>query len=302
LTKLGVLFLETRPAFLLLTLVVTFLGTAIAWHDGFFNPVYFMLNLAGLVLIHICVNVLNEYFDYKSGLDVEISKTGRRTPFSGGSGLLPSGAISPKTSLKMGIASLALASPIGVYFLQVRGVVLLPILLIAFLTVVLYTPVFSKFYIGEFLAGLNFGPLAVLGTYIVQTGTCGVDVLLASMIPGVLTSGLLLLNEFPDVEADKKAGRRNLVIKLGKKKAGWVYSALLLVVYVLIVFGAASRFIPIAGLVALLTVPSALKASMITLKGNDNIHTLIPALRHNVIMVLTTPMLLAVGYILDAAF
>ena len=78
--KLKVWFLETRPQFLLLSVVLAFLGTTIAWYDGDFHLGYAMLAFLGLLLCHISVNVLNDYFDYKSGIDLEA----KRTPFSGG--------------------------------------------------------------------------------------------------------------------------------------------------------------------------------------------------------------------------
>jgi 1,4-dihydroxy-2-naphthoate octaprenyltransferase len=297
--NLKVIFLETRPPFLLLTFTVVFLGTAIAWNHGFFNPIFFSLNLVGLLAVHISVNVFNEYFDYRSGLDVEISKTGRRTPFSGGSGILPSNKLLPRTSLKMAIVSLIIAFPIGIYFLFLRGVIILPILTIAVLTVIFYTPFFARMYLGEALAGLNFGPLAILGTYIVQTGTFSNSVLLASLIPGILTTELLLLNEFPDFEADKKAGRKHLVISLGKKNASRLYVVLLISVYIITSLGLILRFFPIFCLITFLTIPTSFKASKIILNNYNETKKIFPALKNNVITDLITPTLLALGFILD---
>ncbi|MFC1984813.1 hypothetical protein ACFLUW_00245, partial [Chloroflexota bacterium] len=78
--KLKIWFLETRPQFLLLSVVLAFLGTCIAWYDGAFHLDYALLAFFGLLLAHISVNVLNDYFDYRSGIDLET----KRTPFSGG--------------------------------------------------------------------------------------------------------------------------------------------------------------------------------------------------------------------------
>ena len=105
--KLKTFFLETRPQFLILSVVLAFLGTSIAWYDGAFNPGYAILAFVGLLLTHISVNTLNDYFDYKSGIDLEV----RRTPFSGGSGILPPGALKPGQVLWLGLGSLLLAIP-----------------------------------------------------------------------------------------------------------------------------------------------------------------------------------------------
>ena len=87
-----VLFLETRPQFLLLSVILAFLGTTVAWHDGYFQWGHALLAGFGLVLTHISVNTLNDYFDYRSRIDLNTP----RTPFSGGSGLLPAGRVSPR--------------------------------------------------------------------------------------------------------------------------------------------------------------------------------------------------------------
>ncbi len=110
-----------------LSVVLAFLGTSIAWYNGYFHLGYALLAFVGLLLCHISVNVLNDYFDYRSGVDLET----KRTPFSGGSGILPAGLLRPTQVLWFGLASLLLAIPKGVYFVIVRGWLLLPLLLVA---------------------------------------------------------------------------------------------------------------------------------------------------------------------------
>ncbi|HID61917.1 MAG TPA: prenyltransferase, partial [Anaerolineae bacterium] len=93
-------FLELRPQFLLLAVVLVPIGTAVAWHQGSFNPAYFVLAWVGTVLAHISVNVLNDYFDHKSRLDFHT----QRTPFSGGSGILTAGLLEPTKVYILGVA------------------------------------------------------------------------------------------------------------------------------------------------------------------------------------------------------
>ena len=125
--KLKIWFLETRPQFLLLSVVLAFLGTCIAWYDGYFHLGYALLAFIGLLLCHISVNTLNDYFDYKSGIDLAV----KRTPFSGGSGILPPGSLKPGQVLWLGIGSLLLAIPIGVFFVIETGWQLIPLLIAA---------------------------------------------------------------------------------------------------------------------------------------------------------------------------
>ena len=285
-------FLETRPQFLLLSVVLAFLGTSIAWYHGFFHPGYALLAFVGLLLAHISVNVLNDYFDYKSGIDLET----KRTPFSGGSGILPEALLKPKQVLWLGLISFMLALGIGVFFVVVRGWPLIPLLVIAALCVLIYTPFILKLRWPEWAAGLGLGTLPILGVYFVQTGNY-LPAVIASIPSGILVHNLLLLNEFPDVEADKKGGRKTLPITLGKKKAGVIYSILNIAVYLWIIGGVIDGQMPAFSLIALLTLPFAIKAIQGALKP-DTMDKLMPAMGNNVMFILLTQLLMGIGYIL----
>ncbi|TET26583.1 MAG: prenyltransferase [Dehalococcoidia bacterium] len=294
--KLKIWFLETRPQFLLLSVVLAFLGTSIAWYDGYFHFGYAVLAFLGLLLAHISVNVLNDYFDYRSGIDLAT----KRTPFSGGSGILPASLLKPGQVLWLGLISLLLAIPIGVYFVVLRGWLLLPLLLVAALCVLLYTPFILRLRWPEWAPGLGMGFLPVLGVYFVQTGDYNLPLLIAAVPSGILVHNLLLLNEFPDVDADKKASRKTLPIIIGRKKAGVVYSVLTVVIYLWIIGGVVVGKMPPLSLIALLTLPLAIKAIGGALKPEE-MSRLVPAMANNVLVVLLTQLLLGIGYILAGA-
>ncbi|HUT47522.1 MAG TPA: prenyltransferase [Sedimentisphaerales bacterium] len=295
--KLKIWLLETRPQFLLLSVTLVLLGTAISWHEGCFDLLKFVLTMLGLLLAHSSVNVLNDYFDYKSGIDLETT----RTPFSGGSGVLPNGLLKPKGVYKFGVGCLMAALLIGIYLTFISGWQLLPLILLGGPVIYFYTSHLTKWLAGEFWAGLGLGILPVLGTYFVQTGRYSAEAVVASLAPGFLTANLLLLNEFPDVEADKKGGRYNLVIALGPKTAGRLYAGLMALTYLSIIGGVVLKLMPPASLIGLASIPFALKAISVTLKHCDNIQELIPALKANVITVLGTNALVAVGYFLSGS-
>jgi len=290
-------FLETRPQFLLLSVVLAFLGTSIAWYDGYFHLGYALLAFLGLLLCHISVNVLNDYFDYRSGIDLET----RRTPFSGGSGILPATLLKLGQVFWFGLVSFLLAIPIGVYFVITRGWLLLPLLLIAAICIVLYTPFLTRLGWPEWAPGVGLGVLPILGTYFVQTTTYTQPAVIAAIPSGILVHNLLLLNEFPDTEADKKAGRKTLPITMGKTRAGIVYSALTLVVYLWIIGAVVAGQMPVFCLIALLTLPFALKAIQGALRHKE-MSRLMPAMGNNVMVVLVTQLLLGIGYILAGVF
>ncbi|MDZ4230761.1 MAG: prenyltransferase [Dehalococcoidales bacterium] len=295
--NLKVWFLETRPQFLILSVVLAFLGTAVARYEGYFHPGYALLAFLGLLLTHISVNVLNDYFDYRSGVDLET----QRTPFSGGSGILPATLLRPRQVFWLGTGSLLLAVPVGIYFVIVRGWLLLPLLLVAALCILLYTPLILRTRWPEWAAGLGLGTLPVLGAYFVQTGNYTLPALAAAIPSGILVHNLLLINEFPDVTADRKADRKTLPITMGRRRAGLVYSVMTALVYVWVVGGIIARQMPVWSLVALLTLPLAVKSIQGALKPGE-MSRLLPAMASNVQVVLLTQLLLGAGYILAGIF
>jgi len=302
--KLKVWFLETRPQFLLLSVVLAFLGSCIAWYEfkefgGTFHLGYALLAFFGLLLCHISVNVLNDYFDYRSGIDLEV----RRTPFSGGSGILPAALLKPRQVLWLGLVSFLLAVPIGVYFVVAldKGWQLLPLLLVAAVCIILYTPFLTRVGWPEWAPGAGMGSLPVLGAYFVQTTAYTFPAVIACIPSGILVHNLLLLNEFPDAEADMKAGRKTLPIVMGKTKAWIVYSALTLIVYLWIIGWVVAGKMPAFSLLALLTLPLAIKA-ILGARKHDDMSQLVPAMANNVLVVLLTQFLLGVGYILAGVF
>lgn len=295
--KLKVWFLETRPQFLILSVILAFLGTSIAWYDGYFHLGHALLAFFGLLLTHISINTLNDYFDFKSGIDLAT----KRTPFSGGSGILPAAMLTPKQVFWFGMTSFLLAVPIGIYFIIIRGWLLLPLLLVAAFFVILYTPVILKQRWPEWAPGVGLGVLPIMGIYFAQTGAYTWPLLIASIPSGILVHNLLLLNEFPDTEADSKANRKTTPITLGKRKASIIYSVLTVIVYLWIIGGVVAGIMPVFSLIALLTFPLAIKAIQGALKYQD-MSRLVPGMANNVLVILSTQFLLGIGYILATVF
>ena len=291
-----------RPNFLILSAILGFLGSAIAWYEhqeygGPFNLGYAFLATAGLIVAHISVNVFNDYFDSRSRLDTKTV----RTPFSGGSGAIQSGLLTEKQALWVGIVTLIIIIPIGVFFTIVTGWLLLPLLAIAIICIILYTPLILKMGYPEWSAGLGLGVLPVLGAYFVQTGTYTIGAVLASIPSGILVHNLLLLNEFPDAEYDVTVKRRTLPIFIGKKWAAIFFSVLTIIVYLWIIGTVISRDMPTFTLLGLLTFPLAFKAIDGAFKYDDR-SKLIPAMANNVLVILITQLLIGIGFILGGIF
>ena len=285
-----------RFQFLPLTVIMVSLGTAIAAYEGYFHLGHFLLAMIGSILVHMTVNIINDYHDYVDGIDLNT----QRTPFSGGSGVLPLNLLKPKQAFWFATICLLIAMVIGFYFVMKMGWLLFPLLLLAGFSAYFYNVYLSKWYIGEIFAGLCFGPLLVLGSYYVQAGRYSWETLVASLAPGILTSNLLVLNEFPDREADRKGGRRHWVITLGKKDASYLFVALLTASYLCIIVGVLSKMMPVLTLIGLGTVGFGWKAAKGALKYYDNTEKLVPVLGMNVITILGTQALLTIGYVIAA--
>lgn len=282
-----------RPRFLILTpaCVLMGLGTAF-WTSGQVNIFYLALTLIGAIATHISVNAFNEYFDFKSGLDLVT----KRTPFSGGTGTLPEHPAAAPQTLYSAIITLAIAGMVGAYFLYVRGILLLPLGLVGFAIIVAYSPWVAYHPVLSLIApGLGFGPLMVVGTHFVLTGHYSWIALVGSLVPFFLVNNLLLLNQFPDVEADKTIGRKNLPIVFGKKTSSLIYGAFLLLTYLSIICGVYFGYLPTASLLGLGTLVIAVPAFIGALRYADDTKKLIPSMGLNVAINIITPTLVAVG-------
>lgn len=285
-----------RLPFIVLTpaCVLVGLGTAI-WTTGEVNYFYFTLALIGAIAAHISVNAFNEYFDFKSGLDHRT----HRTPFSGGSGTLPESPELARQALSVAIAAIIITALIGLYFLRVRGLSLLPLGALGLLIIIAYTPWFTRNPVLCLIApGLGFGPLMVMGTDFVLTGGYSWTSLMASLVPFFLVNDLLLLNQFPDIEADQSVGRRHLPIILGKRVSSLIYGIILLLVYLSIVLGVVLGYLPPTSLIGLLTLFIAVPVIVGVYRSAESAENLVPFLGLNVIINIATPVLVAIGLFL----
>lgn len=287
-----------RPPFLLLTPVCVALGVGIAlWRAGEVNWWYALLALIGAVSAHISVNTFNEYFDFKSGLDA----TTQKTPFSGGSGTLPARPHAANAALLTAVISLVISALIGLFFARVHGTGILPLGIFGLLLVILYTQWITRNWFVCLLApGLGFGVLMVMGTDFVLTGSYSLLAALASLIPTFLVSDLLLLNQFPDVEADRRFGRAHLPIKIGRRASSRVYIAFLALAYLALAASVLLGLLPAWSLLGLATILIAIPAGRGAAQFSEDIAKLIPHLGQNVLINLLTPLLVAIGLFIAA--
>ena len=149
----------------------------------------------------------------------------------------------------------------------------------------------------EWVAGAGLGLLPVLGMYFVQAGAYSFTVVIGSIPSSFLVHNLLMLNEFPDAEADRQANRKTLPITIGKDRTAIFYSVITVAVYIWIVGWVAARVMPVWTLLALLTLPFSIKAIKGAIHHADP-SKLMPGMAANVMSILLTQILIGIGYIL----
>lgn len=282
-----------RPNFLLLAPLCVGLGLAVAWRQG--QPpalIDTLLVFVGAVLAHAAVNLLNEYEDFRSGLDLIT----RRTPFSGGSGALPEVPSAARRVLWAGLGTLGLVVAIGVYFLWLRGLPMFVLGAGGVVLVLTYTRWITRSPLLCLLApGIGFGPVMVLGTLVALGARLDAAALICAAVALLLVSELLLINQIPDADADRQVGRRHLVITLGPETASRIVAGLLAGSYLLIGAGILTGILPVAALIALLPLPLALWISVRLPHVLNKAGELNRLLGANVVTLLSTLALLMAG-------
>ncbi|UQB43391.1 prenyltransferase [Thiomicrospira microaerophila] len=290
------IFLTARPPFLLLTLSVITMAGALAHKDNAeFSIALFTLVLLGALAAHASVNMLNEAHDARSGLD-ELTQ---RTPFSGGSGALQDypGLINRVEAIGLGL--LGFVMTLGLYFIWLTGWGLLPIGLVGVGLVLAYTPKITRSpWLCLITPGLAFGPLMVMGSYYVLTGYYSCIALALSLIPFFLVNNLLLLNQYPDLAADRQVGRRNLVIAYGEKTGVRVFNLFLITSFVGLVALALTDCIPLWSLLGLLMLVLAIPLMIKLITSPHPFRPSSTDLASNVIINLATPALIALGLLI----
>ncbi|MFA5238967.1 MAG: 1,4-dihydroxy-2-naphthoate octaprenyltransferase [Phycisphaerae bacterium] len=269
-SKLLILFLASRPKFLVASAAPVLVGSALGFAvTGTFSPYLFILALLATMLLHSGANIANDYFDHTSGNDW-LNKN--PTPFSGGRLYIQQGILSPKSTLLLALVALTAGAIIGIVIVFItQSPFILTLGLIGLLGGFFYTaPPLRLGYrcAGEPVIALLFGLLPVYGSYYLQTQTIDITpytVWLTPLLPAIIVAILIFLvifiNEFPDVTADAAVNKRTLVVRFGTTVSIWIYRIALSASY-LVTIAAALIYRPFiyAGVLYLFTLPIAVAA------------------------------------------
>jgi 1,4-dihydroxy-2-naphthoate octaprenyltransferase len=285
-------FLQIRGPFLLLAVVLVFVGISVARYQGYSNLFHGILLYLGVIQAHISVNLFNELSDYKTGID----QMTRSTPFSGGSGMMQARLTRYPTVERIAYAGLFLAFLIGLYFCFKITWWIFPFMAAGGFAIRFYTSHLARWMIGEPVAGVMLGSFVVMGVVLALTGKLTFSTVIISIPPGLLTLQLLFLNEFPDAHADESGGRHHWVIHFSKKTCRVIYISILIAIYLILFLLPLFTSAPRLCRIALITVPLACVAAVQVYTYHESPRKLVPALGLNVTIVLVTDFLLGLGF------
>ena len=291
---LSVWFRVIRVRFLLASVIAVSVGLALTWQqNSSIDLLDAILIFAGVMALHASVDLLNDFWDFKRGID---TKT-KRTKMSGGTGVLPEGLLKPSSVYRAGIVFLIIGSVIGSYFVITHGIIIGVILGFAILSIYFYSTKIVDSGLGEFFVAVK-GSMIVIGTFFIQSGEITMESILGGIVVGVLSSLVLFIASFPDHDADKSKGRKSLVIAVGKEKAAKLFWIFPLISYITIIIGVSANLFPLVSLITLVTIPLMIKSGLGLRKNFDSIENLVPFMSSTLMFSRITGALFVVSFLI----
>jgi len=291
---LSVWFRVIRVRFLLASVIAVSVGFALNWwQNSTIQPFEAVLTFAGVMALHASVDLLNDFWDFKRGIDTRTT----RTKMSGGTGVLPEGLLKPSSVYRAGITFLVIGSLIGGYFVITDGIIIAVILGFAILSIYFYSTKIVDSGLGEFFVAVK-GSMIVIGTFFIQSGQISSESILAGIVVGSLSSLVLFIASFPDHDADKSKGRKTLVIAVGKQNASKLFWIFPLISYSAILVGVYANLFPLFSLISFCSLPLMIKSGLGLQKNYDSITELIPYMSSTLMFGRITGALFVIGFLI----
>ena len=287
-----------RIRFLLASVIAVSAGLAISWwHTSQIDILHAAMTMGGVLALHASVDLLNDYWDFKRGIDSQTT----RTKMSGGTGVLPEGLLRPSQVYTAGIIFLVIGSAFGVYFVVTGGYVIGLILAFAILSIYFYSTKIVDSGLAEIFVTTK-GTMIVLGTYFIQTSEISSTAVIAGLVVGVLSSLVLFITSFPDYEADKSKGRKTLVIAAGLSKASSIFWIFPIVFSGLLIFGVYFEIFPYYCLISLLSIPLVISSGKKLKHSYNSVEKLVPVMGSTLAFSRITGTLFVIGFVLASIF
>ncbi len=293
---LSVWFRVIRMRFLLASVIAVSVGLALNWwQNSSLDILDAGLTFAGVMALHASVDLLNDFWDFKRGIDTKTT----RTKMSGGTGVLPEGLLKPSSVYRAGVAFLMLGTIIGGYFVITDGITIAIILGFAILSIYFYSTKIVDSGLGEFFVAVK-GAMIVIGTIFIQSGEISLESILAGVVVGSLSSLVLFIASFPDHDADKSQGRKTLVIIAGKQRAAKLFWVFPLVSYVAIMIGVWTNLFPLVSMIGFLSIPLVIKSGIGLQKNYDSVDSLIPYMSSTLMFARVTGILFVSSFLIGS--
>ena len=291
---ISVWFRVIRVRFLLASVIAVSVGLSLNWWLNLSFDVFdASLIFAGVMALHASVDLLNDFWDFKRGIDTKTT----RTKMSGGTGVLPEGLLKPSSVYRAGIVFLILGTAIGGYFVITDGIIVAIILGFAVLSIYFYSTKIVDSGLGEFFVAVK-GCMIVIGTFFIQSGEISLESILAGIVVGSLSSLVLFIASFPDHDADKSKGRKTLVIAVGKQKGAKLFWIFPFISYLVIIIGVATNLFPAFSLISLLGIPLMVKSGFGLQKNYESIENLVPHMSTTLMFGRITGILFIIGFLI----
>ena len=285
-----VLTLVRYRFFLFAGLLPYLLGAAWSYSvAGVFDVAMFWSGLGGVVFAVIGVEAYNEYFDARMGTD-RVFNPQDVPPVTG-------------AVFWIGTVAFAAALAVGVYLTAHVGWLVLVFALLGGAAAIFYeAPPIRWSYrgLGEAVIALAYGPWMVLGSFYLHSRDLSWNALLLSLVPGLLIMALAVANAIPDFHQDRLVGKRNLVVRLGRERAVWLYLILAASGLLLVPVGVALGALPAASLAALLALPLLIASGRCAVRNSERPREFLPAMRHMVSCYVVAVAFLTGGILLHA--
>ena len=287
-------FRVIRIRFLLSSVIAVSVGLAISWwHIQQLDLLYAIMTMGGVVSLHASVDLLNDYWDFKRGIDLQT----KRTKMSGGTGVLPEGLLQPNQVYRAGVFFLIIGAAIGSYFVIIDGIIIGAILVFAVTSIYFYSTKIVDSGLAEVFVTIK-GTMIVLGSYYIQTLDLNLAILFAGVFVGVLSSLVLFITSFPDFDADKAKGRKTLVIVAGKQKATLVFWIFPIIAYSILISGAVLEIFPVYSLISLAMLPLIIKVGLRLQKNFDDIEEIVSLMSKTIIFSRITGVLFVISFLI----
>ena len=311
--KIALWLQASRALYTITVLLPCSVGAVIAWNEGYpFQWGLFIFILIGMMFANIGTNFTNDYFDYKSGVDT--LDTGRK--YKKGAEVLyenplaESGSVdafalyyfSPRTVLLSAVGSFLITVLVGAYIVFFVDWRILPIGLIGVLLGFFYTAPPVKFGyrgFGDLICFLGSGPLPVLGTYFLFTGTFSLQALLAGITAGLFVDAILYIGNVPDAEADRNVGKKTLSTILGPEAVRVLAPLYYTIAFGVVGIGVILSILPPWVLLSFLSLPFVVKVIITTRRHYNDISNFAPAILLTVKIFSVSVILFTAGYIID---